>query len=235
MYLAGPRVGPMDGGGPPNRPVPRIFRPQAHAAGGASGAQVPRRRRADDGGDRDRGEGPWPRSARRGGPRVSAVPLAQGGAGPREGRLLQDLGDPEGRGEVEGGPRGLTSPVLRDPYILDELLPDGHAVDGVDHGPTLPQSLLDPLEVDPGSFEGDPHALRFLVDLVKGAVHAVDPLDRRQLLRHLDNGGPVGLEDVENDALDVAHGHRAPGGGGCRTGGSLLKVPLGEMFPKPRI
>src|SRR5438093_13200134 len=110
MYLARPRVGPTDGGGPPNRPVPRIFRPQAHAAGGASGAQVPRRRRADDGGDRDRGEGPWPRSARRGGPRVSAVPLAQGGAGPRKARLLQDLRESSRRVAVDGGPRGVTSP-----------------------------------------------------------------------------------------------------------------------------
>src|SRR2546422_11749580 len=116
MYLAGPRVGPRDGGGPPDRPVPGVLRPQADAARGASGAQVPRRRRADDRGDRDRGEGPRPRSAHRGGSRVSAVPLAKGGAGPGEGRLLQDLGDSEGRGEVEGGPPGLTSPVLRDPY-----------------------------------------------------------------------------------------------------------------------
>src|SRR2546426_491279 len=45
----------------------------------------------------------------------------------------------------------------------------------------------------------------------------------------------MGLQDVENDALDVAHGRRGSRGEACRTSGFDLKVPHREVFAEPRV
>src|SRR2546426_24603 len=103
-YFPRPLLGRGEGGGPPNRPVPRVLRPKAAPPRGASRAEVPRRRRPHRRGDREGGKGPRPEPEDRGGPRVPVVPLAEGGAGPRPRGLIQDLRGPGGGGGGPGGP-----------------------------------------------------------------------------------------------------------------------------------
>src|SRR3989442_552447 len=100
--------------------------------------------------------------------------------------------------------------VLARPDILDETLPRRDEVDGVDDGAQLPERVLDARIVDRRAFDRDLDVLRVLVDFVERAAHAIHAFECRETERHLDEGRFVGLQNVQDDSLDVAQRVAAP-------------------------
>src|SRR3989304_1466772 len=162
---------------------------------------------------RPSGSSPRSRRARR-----SPRARGRGGAGASSARTTTSTPSCRRSGS---GSRGPAAP-RGGPHVLDEALPRGDDVDGVDHGPELAEGVLHALVVHGAALDRDLHALRVLVDLVEDAAHAVDPLEGAQAFRHLDERRLVRLEDVQDEPLDVSQGISLRGFE--RTGLSILNV-----------
>src|SRR6266705_2955413 len=82
---------------PPDRPVPRIFRPGTDEGPGPTGRETLGRRVPHGPGGQRRRESPRPAARDRGRKGVSVDPVAEGRPRPRACRLLQNLDRPKGR------------------------------------------------------------------------------------------------------------------------------------------